>query len=102
MNDPVIFLLGATGYVGSQFLIILGRVLPNIPVRALVRSSSDSERQAWLHGVHLNLTIIDGTLEDVNTIQDQAEKADIVINLASCDHVVCTEGLYIHPICWII
>ena len=38
MSESVIFLLGSTGYVGSQFLIILGRALPHLPVRVLVRS----------------------------------------------------------------
>ena len=91
MGKSVIFLLGSTGYVGSQFLIMLGQAFPHLPVRALVRSLT-TEREAWLHQVHPDLTIVEGSLEDEKTLQYQAEDADIVINLASCDHLVTAEG----------
>ncbi|KAK7689016.1 hypothetical protein QCA50_007707 [Cerrena zonata] len=89
MNDPVIFLLGATGYVGSQFLVFLGQTLSNLSVRALVRSPT-KDRETWLQQTHPNLIIIEGSLDDTELIEEQARKADIVINIASCDHISCS------------
>lgn len=91
MSEPKIFLLGATGYVGSQFLIMLGRTLPNLSVAALVRSTNQ-DRLNWLRRAHPKLTVVEGTLEDSSIIEDQAANADIVLNIASCDHVPCAEG----------
>lgn len=91
MSNPLIFLLGATGYVGSEFLILLGQELSHLPVVALVRAPT-TERRARLHELHSNLSIVEGTLEDAAIIEEQAEKADIVINVASCDHGLCAKG----------
>lgn len=100
MSDPVIFLLGATGYVGSQFLIFLGQTLSNLSVRALVRSLN-KDRETWLQQTHPNLTVIEGDLDDTELIEEQARKADIVINIASCDHISCCQGrpsLFLHKL----
>lgn len=83
--SPTIFLLGATGYLGSQFLIYLARDLPRLPVTALVRSLT-AERARQLNAVHGNLTLVEGTLDDDALIQEQAAKADVTINCASSDH----------------
>ena len=39
-DPPSIFLLGATGFVGSQFVRLLAKSLPEYRVFALVRSVS--------------------------------------------------------------
>ncbi|KAK7689024.1 hypothetical protein QCA50_007715 [Cerrena zonata] len=92
MGHPTIFLLGATGYIGSDFLVQLGRTLPHLPVYALVRTPS-SERRAWLSATHPNLTVVEGTLDSVEVIERQTENADIVINIASCDHVPSSQAI---------
>lgn len=92
MGHPTIFLLGATGYIGSDFLVQLGKTLPHLPVYALVRTPS-SERRTWLSAAHPNLTVVEGTLDSVEVIERQAENADIVINIASCDHVPSSRGV---------
>lgn len=93
MSNPTVFLLGATGYIGSEFLVSLGKTYSHLPVRALVRVPSD-EKRSWLHAVHSNLTIIEGTLDNVETIEKEAEEADIVMNIASCDHVPSAQGTF--------
>ena len=90
-GSTTIFLLGATGYIGSSFLVSLGKLYPHFPVFALVRTVS-AETATWLRATHPNLTVVKGTLDDVSIIEYQAERADIVINLASCDHGPSSTG----------
>ena len=91
MSTPTIFLLGSTGYVGSQFLMLLGEAYPTLLVRALLRPGAE-QRVEWLHRTHPNLSIVEGSLDDVVLVEDQARRADIVINVANCDHIACTQG----------
>ncbi|KAI0692151.1 hypothetical protein BC835DRAFT_84752 [Cytidiella melzeri] len=86
MSSPSIFLLGATGYLGSEFLILLAEEYPTYPVNALLRNATDA-RKATLHGLHPNLTVTEGGLDDEAVISEAAGKADIVINMASSDHL---------------
>ncbi|KAE9392451.1 NAD(P)-binding protein [Gymnopus androsaceus JB14] len=58
-QPPSIFLLGATGYVGGEVLVSLSTDFPTFPI------------------------LIEGTLADVDLIEAEAAKADIVINVAS-------------------
>ena len=91
MSTLTIFLLGSTGYVGSQFLMLLGEAYPTLLVRALLRPGAE-QRVEWLHRTHPNISIVEGSLDDVVLVEDQARRADIVINVANCDHIACTQG----------
>ncbi len=83
MSKPIIFMTGATGYIGGSILhLMLQRgYLQQYDIRVLVRRSADAARLAEL-GIHLVL----GTLEDLDLIQAQSAESDIVFNTASCDH----------------
>ncbi|KAI0820977.1 hypothetical protein BC629DRAFT_1587318 [Irpex lacteus] len=85
MSSPSIFFLGATGYLGSEFLMLLAKEYPSYPVTALVRNATDARRAA-LHKIHSNLTVLDGTLNDASIIDEAVQMADIVFNIASSDH----------------
>ncbi|PSS05532.1 hypothetical protein PHLCEN_2v3734 [Hermanssonia centrifuga] len=85
MAKPTIFILGATGYLGSEFLMLLARDFPDYPVTALVRGSIP-EKIARLHEIHPSIAIVEGTLDDAPIIVEQVVKADITINSASSDH----------------
>ncbi|KAF7798960.1 hypothetical protein EIP86_010189 [Pleurotus ostreatoroseus] len=78
-------MLGATGYLGSEFLILLARDFPGYPVVALVRDPT-FEKRTRLNEIHPNVTVVEGTLNDADIIIEQVLKADIVINSASSDH----------------
>lgn len=91
MTIPTIFLLGATGYVGGEFLILLGRKLPQLPVLALVRHPT-AEKITKLHSMHANVSVVEGSLDDLEIVKDQAAKADIVINIASGGHSLSSQG----------
>ncbi|TCD63855.1 hypothetical protein EIP91_004869 [Steccherinum ochraceum] len=82
---PSIFFLGATGYLGSEFLIRLQRDFPGLQINALVRSPTP-ERKAQLDAIYHGTHIVPGTLEDSQIILEESSKVDIVINCASSDH----------------
>jgi nucleoside-diphosphate-sugar epimerase len=91
MSVPSIFLLGATGYLGSEFLILLAEEYPCYPVNALLRNATDARRAA-LHSIHPNLTVTEGHLDDAAVIEKAVGTADIVINIASSDHWPSVKG----------
>lgn len=86
MAEPqTIFLLGASGYLGGEFLLLLARDFPQHPINALVRNPTP-EKVSGLKEMHPNISIVEGNLEDDAIIQEQVQKADIIINTASSDH----------------
>ena len=88
---PSIFILGATGYLGSEFLILLARDLPGLKVNALLREPTDS-KVSQLQDIYPGITTVKGTLEDDAIIRDEVQKADVVINIASSDHWPSVKG----------
>ncbi|THH28540.1 hypothetical protein EUX98_g5646 [Antrodiella citrinella] len=82
---PSIFFLGATGYLGSEFLLLLARDFPGLPVTALIRSITP-ERASQLQDVYPGISLVEGGLDDDVVIQEQVQKVDVVINSASSDH----------------
>lgn len=85
-SQNTILFIGATGYLGSEFLVILNQKLPNFHVVTLLRNATQ-ERRKQLQAVYPNSSIVEGTLNDDAIITEQAAKADIVINCASSDHL---------------
>ena len=91
-QPQTVFFLGATGYLGSQFLLLLNEKLPQLRVVALLRSATP-ERKERLQKVYSNISFVEGSLDDDAIIQEQVAKVDIVINCASSDHpasIKCT------------
>lgn len=87
-----VFFLGATGYLGSQFLLLLNEKLPQLHVIALLRNGT-AERKEQVQNMYSNISFVEGSLDDEAIIQEQAAKVDIVINCASSDHpasIKCT------------
>ena len=85
MPAPSIFTLGATGYLGSEFLLRFAQEHPSFPVAALLRNATP-ERVALINAIHPNVRILEGSLDDGPIIQHEKERADIIINSASADH----------------
>ncbi|PPQ86759.1 hypothetical protein CVT25_012404 [Psilocybe cyanescens] len=80
-----IFMLGATGYLGSQFLVLLSNSSIKYHVVGLVRDANP-EKEAKLQNIYPNLSVIKGSLDDHGIIAEQASKAKYTINCASSDH----------------
>ncbi|TCD65980.1 hypothetical protein EIP91_001927 [Steccherinum ochraceum] len=82
---PSIFFFGATGYLGSEFLILLARDFPGLQVNALVRNATP-ERRAKVEAIYPGINLVEGSLDDDAIIQEEVQKVDVVINTASSDH----------------
>ncbi|KAF8665814.1 hypothetical protein AX16_000257 [Volvariella volvacea WC 439] len=80
-----LFLLGATGYIGSQFLIHLKDQYPNIHVIALVRNATE-ERKVALAQSNPNITVVEGSIDDDTIVREQASKVDIIVNAGNAQH----------------
>ncbi|KAF8660089.1 hypothetical protein AX16_001648 [Volvariella volvacea WC 439] len=80
-----LFLLGATGYLGSQILVEMNEQFPNMRVVALARNLTQ-ERKFQLVQLHPNVILVEGTLDDEATIREQATKADITVHAADGEH----------------
>lgn len=93
IQPQTIFFLGATGYLGSQFLLLLNEKLPQLHVTALLRNPTP-ERRAQLQKVYPNISIVEGSLDDDAIIQEQVATVDIVINCASSDHPTSIKGTF--------
>ncbi|KAJ3507823.1 hypothetical protein NLJ89_g6086 [Agrocybe chaxingu] len=86
-RQKTIFILGATGYLGSQFLVLLGRKSLGYHVVALVRNlDPEGKKLGQLRAIYEDLEVVEGTLEDKEVIEREAEKAKYVVNSASSDH----------------
>lgn len=99
---PCHLIIHQTGYLGGTVLTHLLTLHPNweSSIPCLVRSPSDPNstqlsppRANSLVIAHPGLTIVTGTLEDRQAIEDEAMKADIVLHFASSDHVGAAEAI---------
>lgn len=87
-----VFVLGATGYIGSTFLDLLLRKESTARLytfRALVRSQEKADKDIRPQGIEP----IIGSLNDVALIENEAANADIVINFADADHLTSVQAI---------
>lgn len=89
-NKQKIFITGATGYIGGTFLhLMLSRdYLKSFNISALVRNEEDTVKLE-----KLGIEPIFGTLNDLQIISTESQKADIVFNTANCDHLLSVEAI---------
>ena len=76
-----ILITGGTGFIGSHLVARLAKM--GNDVRVLVRASSNTERISCLQ----NVTIIEGSILDLNSLIKASEGADIVYHLAAKLHL---------------
>ncbi|KAL3423842.1 hypothetical protein PVAG01_05589 [Phlyctema vagabunda] len=87
---PRLFILGISGYVGGQFLVDITREHPDYHITGLVRN----EEQARKINEHFPLTeTVIGDLSSHEILQEEAQKADVVVQTANCDVIECVEPL---------
>ncbi|KAF9081361.1 hypothetical protein BGX23_000968 [Mortierella sp. AD031] len=87
-----VFVLGATGYIGSTFLDLFLKkktTARDYAIRALVRSQEKADKDIRPQGIEPVL----GSLDDIALIEDEAANADIVINFADADHLASTQAI---------
>ncbi|MBG0511628.1 NAD-dependent epimerase/dehydratase family protein [Agrobacterium sp. MOPV5] len=82
-SKPVIFITGATGYIGGSFieLMISRGYLQDFTISALVRRERDAEMMR-----EIGVEPVVGSLDDSNLLRRESARASIVFNTANCDH----------------
>ncbi|PYH83140.1 NAD(P)-binding protein [Aspergillus uvarum CBS 121591] len=79
-----IFITGATGYIGGDVLYALTQACSSCEVTALVRSE---KKAALLASKFPMVTPVIGDLESATQIASEVSKADVVLHLASSNHL---------------
>lgn len=85
---PTVFVLGATGYIGGAVLVGYKKAYPDYNYVALVRSESGTPKVEAL-----GVRVIKGSNSDLNLIEEEASKADIVLNAADADDLELTKAV---------
>ncbi|CAI7671291.1 unnamed protein product [Penicillium discolor] len=85
-----IFLTGATGYIGGEVLHALQHAHPDYEVAALIR---DSEKAGKVLAAFPKVRVVLADLDDVEIIEKESRKADIVIHTASNKHLESVKAI---------
>ncbi|KAL4927037.1 uncharacterized protein BDV17DRAFT_292930 [Aspergillus undulatus] len=85
-----IFLLGATGYVGGEVLHELHASHPDYEIVALVRNPEKAKKVV---AAYPRVRVVDGDLDNMDIIEDEAGKSDVVIHAASNKHIASVEAI---------
>jgi len=82
-----IFLTGATGYIGGAILFQLLQD-KTYHISALLRAKDKAEKLE-----KLGVRVVLGSLDDKALIAEEAYKANVVIHLGDCDHLVSARAI---------
>ncbi|RLL99782.1 hypothetical protein CFD26_106916 [Aspergillus turcosus] len=87
---PRVFVTGAAGYIGGTTVGALLKAHPDYEVVALVRDQTQSAtiKKAWP-----NVETVIGTLDDDEILAKEGSKADVVLHLASSDHLASPKSI---------
>ncbi|KAI6109260.1 hypothetical protein EDD16DRAFT_1615421 [Pisolithus croceorrhizus] len=87
-----IFFTGATGYVGGTVLarLIDHPTFANSEFTLLIRPSK-KDKVATLHSLGLRTVL--GSYDDLDILEEQASKADIVFSIADADNLAATQAI---------
>ncbi|KAL4730970.1 hypothetical protein ACLX1H_003012 [Fusarium chlamydosporum] len=86
-----IFLTGASGYVGGQLLHELSQSHPEYNIATLVR---DSQAAETVSQAYPKVRTVVGDLDNSELVQQEAEKANIVLNVASNKHMGSLQAIH--------
>lgn len=73
---------GATGYIGGDALYAIIQAHPDYEVACLVRNS---DKGAQIASQYPNVRLVYGSLDDVELLEGEAQKADIVLSKSSSE-----------------
>ncbi|KAE8142466.1 NAD(P)-binding protein [Aspergillus pseudotamarii] len=85
-----IFITGATGYIGGDVLFALTQAFRTSNISALVRSES---RASQLTKTFPSVTPVIGDLDSTAKITSEASEADVVLHLASSNHLASATAI---------
>ncbi|TVY43164.1 Uncharacterized protein LOCC1_G003181 [Lachnellula occidentalis] len=81
---PRIFITGASGYVGGQFISNMLGKHPEYQIIGLVRTKEQGEK---LTSKYPSVQLAIGDLDSSEVLVEQSKLADVVIQAADCDHL---------------
>ncbi|KAI3584247.1 hypothetical protein IWW34DRAFT_800267 [Fusarium oxysporum f. sp. albedinis] len=90
MATSKLFITGATGYIGGDFLYEAYHTRPTWEISALVRSEV---AVSSLQEKYPRIRIVRGDLDSADLLRDEAQRADIVLHFANCDHEASANAL---------
>ncbi|CAG8896905.1 unnamed protein product [Penicillium egyptiacum] len=85
-----IFLTGATGYIGGEVLHALQHAHPDYEVAALIR---DKEKAGEVLAAFPKVRVVLADLDNVEIIEEESRKANIVIHAASNKHLASVKAI---------
>ncbi|KAF2498522.1 NAD(P)-binding protein [Lophium mytilinum] len=88
--SPRIFITGVTGYIGGHQLGPLLTAHPEYKVAALVRNEAQAKA---VKAAYPAVETVLGDLDNDQVLRSEAGKADVVLNLASADHIAGAVSL---------
>lgn len=86
-----IFITGASGFIGGDFLHILDAAKLPVCITILERSESDAKT---IQSKFPDVRIVRGTLDDASLLEQESAAADIVVNLASAQHFPSVQAIH--------
>ncbi|KAF2013004.1 NAD(P)-binding protein [Aaosphaeria arxii CBS 175.79] len=90
MTTPKLFITGATGYIGGDFLYAIYDAQPTWHIAVLVRHNAGAENIARIFP---RVRIVRGDLESSTVLCNEVRDADIVLHFANCDHEGSAQAL---------
>ncbi|KAI6006832.1 hypothetical protein EDD15DRAFT_2207248 [Pisolithus albus] len=91
-DKRTIFFTGATGYVGGTVLarLVEHPTFPDSEFTLLIRPSKKDKVSA-LHSLGFKTVL--GSYDDLDILEDQASKADIIFSIADADNVAAAQAI---------
>ncbi|KAI9709611.1 MAG: hypothetical protein M1812_007659 [Candelaria pacifica] len=90
MTSTKIFATGVTGYIGGDALYAISQAHPEFEWTCLVRNS---DRGGLIASQYRKAKLVYGTLDDTQMLEEEAKKANVVLNFANADHEAAATAL---------
>ncbi|KDN52016.1 NAD(P)-binding protein [Tilletiaria anomala UBC 951] len=88
MSSPKTLFLVGTGFIGGSILTALLQERKDLEVSALTRNDGQAAKLK-----ELGVQPVKGSLDDTETIKAQAAKSDIIIHVATADHISSAKAI---------
>ncbi|OJJ02221.1 hypothetical protein ASPVEDRAFT_52957 [Aspergillus versicolor CBS 583.65] len=90
MPSPKVFITGATGYIGGDFLYVVANAHPDWQLSALIRNK---DKEIQVKSQYPNVRVVNGDLDSTDVIENEVKEVDIVLHFANCDHVASATAI---------
>ncbi|CAG8109623.1 unnamed protein product [Penicillium olsonii] len=87
---PKIFITGATGLIGGDYLVGITQKHPDWEISTLIR---DPTKAKIVEEHFPSVRIVHGSLANSGLLERESKAADVVLNFANCDHLPAAEAI---------